>query len=67
MLALAVPLAWAAVRFFHRRERDRLRPILAPGRAPAPCSSPPVSAVVPLGLGSALLGQVDRGFQGGAR
>jgi ABC-2 type transport system permease protein len=65
-LALAVPLAWAAVRFFNRRERDRMRPALAPAERRRTLLTAAALAVVPLGLGLALWGQVNQGFQGGA-
>ena len=66
VLALAVPLAWAAVRFFPRRERDRMRPALSPAERRRTLYSFAGLAIVPLGLGFALWGQVNRGFQGGA-
>ncbi len=66
VLALAVPLAWAAVRFFPRRERDRMRPALFVAERRRTLLTFAAMIVVPLGLGLALWGQVNRGFQGGA-
>ncbi|MBW8877427.1 MAG: hypothetical protein JF614_20880 [Acidobacteria bacterium] len=65
VLALAVPLAWAAVRFFPRRELDRLSPALPAAERRRTLWVAAGLAVVPLGLGLALWGQVNRGFQGG--
>jgi ABC-2 type transport system permease protein len=65
-LSLAVPLAWAAVRFFPRRERDRMRPALSAAERRRTLLKVAGLSVVPLGLGLALWGQVNRGFQGGA-
>ncbi|MFY9820202.1 MAG: M1 family aminopeptidase [Thermoanaerobaculia bacterium] len=67
VLALAVPFAWAAVRFFPRRERDPLSPVLPPAERRRTLLTAAGLAVVPLGLGLALWGQVNQGFQGGAR
>jgi ABC-2 type transport system permease protein len=66
VLSLAVPLAWAAVRFFPRRERDRMRPALSAAERRRTLLTVAGLAIVPLGLGLALWGQVNRGFQGGA-
>ncbi|MEA2604769.1 MAG: type transport system permease protein [Acidobacteriota bacterium] len=66
VLAAAVPLAWAAVRFFPRRERDRMRPALAPAERRRTLLTATALIVVPLALGLALWGQVSQGFQGGA-
>ncbi|HEV7783955.1 MAG TPA: hypothetical protein VGQ28_01395, partial [Thermoanaerobaculia bacterium] len=66
VLALAVPLAWAAVRFFPRRERDRMRPALSSAERRRTLLTVAGLMIVPLGLGLALWGQVNRGFQGGA-
>jgi len=66
VLALAVPFVWAAVRFFPRRERDPLSPVVPPSERRRTLWIAAGLAIVPLSLGLALWGQVNRGFQGGA-
>lgn len=65
-LALAAFFAWVAVRFFARRERDRLHPRFRPDQRRRTALAGVALALPPVALGLALWSAVHQGFQGGA-
>jgi ABC-2 type transport system permease protein len=66
MLALAALFGWTAGRFLHRRDRDRLHPVLRPAERRRTALTAAALALPSLVLGFTLYAQVNQGFQGGA-
>lgn len=64
VLALAALFGWTAGRFLHRRDRDRLHPVLRPAERRQTLRTAAVLALPPLVLGGTLWLEVNRGFQG---
>jgi ABC-2 type transport system permease protein len=65
-LSLAAFFTWVAVRFWARRERDRMSPLVAPAQRRRTWLAGSALALPPVALGLALWFMVHQGFQGGA-
>jgi ABC-2 type transport system permease protein len=63
VLALAALFGWTAGRFLHRRDRDRLHPVLRPAERRRTIWTAAALALPSLILGFTLYAQVNRGFQ----
>lgn len=66
VLSLAALFGWTAGRFLHRRDRDRLHPVLPPAARRRTVLTFALLALPPLVLGFTLWAQVNQGFQGAA-